>query len=210
MTANSKIPHEFKAKVFPGYVRIATANAIIGAQYVERVLNAICSILQTKGLRFTTEDFMSGDSSKTKQTLGMIGTQLRQTHIFDKSFSRRLTVFSKRRNRVVHGLFADTFKSEEDINFESPIALNYIKECEWLANEGAELVEVGFGIFRALGNIHLKSQPDNPQIINLLNEFEEFHERGMEAITPKFRPFLKPRWMIRCFVHSSLVTDRSP
>ena len=189
MTTNSEILHEFKTKVFPGYVSIATANAIIGAQYLERVLNAICSILQTKGLRFTTENFMSGDASKTKQTLGMIGIQLRRTHIFDKSFSQRLTVFSKRRNRFVHGLFADTFKSGEDINFESPIALNYIKECEWLANEGAELVEVGFGIYRALGNIHLMSQPDNPQLMNLLNEFEEFYKRGMEAITPKFRPF---------------------
>ena len=193
MFTKSEIPHDFRSKAFPGYVRIATANAVIGAQYVERVLNAICSILQTKGLKFTVEDFMSGDSSRTKQTLGMIGKQLHQTHVFDKSFNRRLITFSHRRNRIVHGLFADTFRSKEDITFGSQVALNYVKECEWVANEGAELVEIGFGIFRALGNIHLKSQPENPQLIELLNKFDAFHEIGMNAISAEFKPYLKTR-----------------
>jgi hypothetical protein len=45
VSTNTDIPEEFSAAVFPDYVRIATANAVIGAQYVERVLNALCLIL---------------------------------------------------------------------------------------------------------------------------------------------------------------------
>jgi hypothetical protein len=33
------ISKDFKKKLFPGYIRIANGNAIIGAQYVEKVLN---------------------------------------------------------------------------------------------------------------------------------------------------------------------------
>lgn len=191
MAINSEIPDDFKARIFPDYVRIATANGIIGAQYVERVLNAICLILQTEGLRFSTEDFMSGDSSRTKQTLGLIGRQLRNAEIFESSFSQRLTVFTQRRNRVVHGLFADTFKSSGDIDCESLVALGYVRECEWLAKEGAELVEVGFGIFRVLGNILLKARPDDSHLLALLESLDDFQDVGMDALSPQFRPHFK-------------------
>lgn len=191
MITDSDIPHDFKISLFPNYVRIATANVIIGAQYVERVLNAICLILQTKGLLFSNEDFMSGDSARTRQTLGMIEKQLRKTRLFDSSFSSRIVNFTRRRNRVVHGLFADIFKSDNDIDFESPIAQNYIKECEWCAMEGAELVEVGFGIYRTLGNILLRSKPDDPELVGLMNKFDEFQKIDINAFSPNYRPYFK-------------------
>ena len=76
MTSYSDIPNDFKASVFPDYVRIVTGNAIICSQYVERVFNALCLILKTKNLRFTLEDFMSGYSARTRQTLGMIEKEI--------------------------------------------------------------------------------------------------------------------------------------
>jgi hypothetical protein len=82
MNTDTDIPDDFREAVFPDYVRIVTANAVIGAQYVERVLNAICLVLQTDGLRFSIEDFMSDDASRTRQTLGSIEQQLRKTNLF--------------------------------------------------------------------------------------------------------------------------------
>src|SRR5579871_2626118 len=122
MDTNADIPDEFREEVFQDYIRIITGCAIIGAQYVERVFNAICLALQPEGLRFSIEDFMSGDSSRTRQTLGLIEQQLRKSNLFDLGFSERLQEFARRRNRVVHGLFVDTFKSKEEISFRSELA----------------------------------------------------------------------------------------
>lgn len=58
MSNNSEIPYEFRASIFFDYVRIATASAIISAQYVERVFNGICVVLKPEGLRFSIEDFI--------------------------------------------------------------------------------------------------------------------------------------------------------
>jgi hypothetical protein len=188
MSTAPGIPHDFQAEIFPDYVRIATGNAIIGAQYVERVLNAICLILQTDSLRFTLEDFMSGDSSRTRQNLGTISQQLRQTNLFDPGFSERLAEFTRRRNRVVHGLFADTFQSRDDINVDSPQAHEYTRECEWVADEASQLVEVGFGIYRALGE--LRSTADSNLSLeeeNLIRGFDEFYDIGMETLAADIR-----------------------
>jgi hypothetical protein len=190
MSINPDIPHEFRASIFPDYVLIVTANAVISAQYVERVLNGICLILKTDGLRFSIEDFMSGDAARTRQTLGMIEKQLRKTNLFEPSFSERLLNFTRRRNRVVHGLFADYFKSRDEINIDSQNAQKYVEECEWVAQEGTQLVEVGFGIYRALGEVFLASNPNQPQIDELLSVFDEFHEVGTGSIAHKFRPHL--------------------
>ena len=190
MSINTDIPDEFCAEVFPDYVRIATANAVIGAQYVERVLNAICLILNTDGLRFSVEDFMSGDATRTRQTLGMIEKQLRDTDMFEPSFSQRLVGFSRRRNRVVHGLFADCFRSREEINIDSPKVQEYVKECEWIAGEAALLVEIGFGIYRAFGEVLLTSKSNDPELVERLSGFDEFYEVGLSAVAHKFRPHL--------------------
>src|ERR1017187_9839186 len=122
MKVNEEIPKEFKEAVFPDYVRIETANAVISAQYTERVFNGICLVLKTEGLQFAVEDFMSGDSARTRQMLGMIEKQLRKTNLFETSFCERLQNFTRRRNRVVHGLFADSFKSRDEISFDIPKA----------------------------------------------------------------------------------------
>jgi len=191
MTSYSDIPNDFKASVFPDYVRIVTGNAIICSQYVERVFNALCLILKTKNLRFTLEDFMSGDSARTRQTLGMIEKEISNTKLFDPSFSDRLTKFVRKRNRVVHGLFADTFGSKSDIHFKSKKAQTYVKECEWVMNEGDKLIDVVFGIYRTLGNIILKSEPDNTKLVDLIHHFDDYEEEGLEAFLPQFRPHLK-------------------
>lgn len=192
VSADSNIPEEFCASLFPDYVRIATANAVTGAQYVERVLNAICLILNTNGLQFSLEDFMSGDASRTRQTLGTIQKQLRKTSLFDRSFSQRLLRFSRRRNRIVHGLFADSFKSRDEINIKSDKAQAYVKQCEWVSREAAERVEVGFGIYRAIGEILLRANPNDPKLVELTRRFDEFHQAGLHSIAPEFRRYLAP------------------
>ena len=192
MSINTNIPDEFCSATFPDYVRIVTANAVIGAQYVERVLNAICLILNTEGLRFSIEDFVSGDASRTRQTLGMIEKQLRDTGLFEPSFGQRMLRFSRRRNRVVHGLFADSFTSRDEINMHSREAQAYVKKCEWVAQEAAELVEVGFGIYRALGEVLLNAKPNEPQLVELLRGFDEFRQVGLSSLAPRFRAHLSP------------------
>jgi hypothetical protein len=178
--------------MFPDYVCIATANAVIGAQYVERVLNALCLVLHTKGLQFSLEDFMSGDGTRTRQTLGTIQKQLRQTHLFRPSFIQRLVRFSRRRNRLVHCLFAETFESRDEIGFKSPKAHAYVRECEWVAKEAAQLVETGFGIYRAVGEILLNSSPNEPKVAEVLRAFDEYHEAGLRSIALSFRLHLAP------------------
>jgi hypothetical protein len=190
VTTNPDIPNEFCAAVFPDWVRIVTANAVIGAQYVERVLNGICMVLETDGLRFTIEDFMSGNAARTRQTLGMIETQLRETSLFEPSFSERLQRFTRRRNLVVHGLFVDFFKSPDEINVDSQKAQEYVTECEWVVEEAAQLVEMGFGIFRVLGNILLASHPNQPELDAILSDFDEFYQDGLGTMAPKFRQHL--------------------
>jgi hypothetical protein len=192
MNTNSEIPEAFREAVFPDYVRIATANAVIGAQYVERVLNAICLVLQTRGLKFSLEDFMSGDASRTRQTLGRIQKQLRETRLFNQSFSNRLLRFSRGRNRVVHGLFVDSFKSEGEITIRSPKAQAYVKECEDLARDAAQLVEAGFGIYRVLGEILFRSNPNDPKLVALLRDFDEYHEIGLRMMDAGLKPHLAP------------------
>ncbi len=184
MNTKPEIPQDFAAAIFPDYIRIVTADAVIGAQYVEKVLTGICLILQTDGLQFSLEDFLSGDSARTRQTLGKIERQLRKTNLFESGFGERLLNFTRRRNRVVHGLFADCFQSREDINIDSERAQEYTKECEWVAHEAAQLVELGFGIYRALGE--LLSSPDS-QVVAILKSFNEFFETGVGSMAPEFR-----------------------
>ncbi len=191
MGTNPDIPHKFRASVFPDYVRIVTANAVINAQYVERVFNGICLMLETDGLKFSVEDFMSDDSARTRQTLGMIEKQLSKTSFFEASFSARLTHFTHRRNRVVHGLFADSFKSHDEINIESRKAQDYVQECQWVAQEAAKLVEVGFGIYRVLGNVVSAANPNQPQLDELLSGFDEFYDVGSSSIARELRPHLE-------------------
>ena len=135
---------------------------------------------------------MSGDASRTRQTLGMIQKQLSDTDLFEPSFSQRLLKFSRRRNRVVHGLFADSFKSKDEIRISSEKAQAYVKECEWVAREATQLVEAGFGIYSVLGEILRKSNPHEPKLIELLSSFEEFYAVGRDSIAFKFRPHLAP------------------
>ena len=195
MNTNSDIPYEFQKSIFPDYIRITTANAVINSQYVERVLNGICIVLQTKGLRFTIDDFMSGDSKRTRQTLGMIKKQLNDTELLNPSFIERLTQFTQRRNRLVHGLFADTFSSQAEISIECPKALSYMEECEWIANEASELVEVSFGIYHVLANILFVERYDSDLLTHLVNEFNEFQELGLNAVTNNVTPdLIEHRW----------------
>lgn len=196
MNTNSDAPsYQFQKSIFPDYVRITTANAIISAQYLERVLNAICLVLKTKGLRFNIDDFMSGDSKKTRQTLGMIQRQLNETELFKPSFIERLSQFTQRRNRVVHGLFADTFLSQDEISIECHKALKYVEECEWIAKEASDLVEVSFGIYHALGNILLADHPDTNQLTELVMQFGEFRELGLGVIASNLTAHsIEQRW----------------
>ena len=135
---------------------------------------------------------MSGDSARTRQTLGMIKRELSKTNLFEPSLSDRLSQYVQRRNRVVHGLFADTFKSKADIHIDSQKAQKYVFECEWVAEEGAQLVEVGFGIFRALGEAFKSSYSNQPQINDILSSFNEFHELGLGYIALDLRSYLAP------------------
>jgi hypothetical protein len=78
----SDYPPEYLAHRWREWVFMVTGTAVIRAQYVEQVLTAICFLLGTQGLRFSKDDFLSGDSSRTRQTLGMIERQLRNTKLF--------------------------------------------------------------------------------------------------------------------------------
>ncbi len=188
MSSDADIPREFRESVFPHYVRYVTASAVIASQYTERVLNAICLILGSQQVPFSLEDFMSGDSARIRQTLGMIEKSLRSTGFFDPSFSDRLANFTRRRNRVVHGLFADTFKSGVEIRLDSPNAMQYVAECEWVAREAGDLVELGFGIYRALGDLLMSSNPKQPELAGVLRSFDEFYKVGLASLAPWLRP----------------------
>lgn len=191
MTSYSNIPDDFKAKAFSDYVRIVTGNAIITSQYVERVFKFFCVILSTKGIKFSIDDILSGDSTKTRITLGTIEKGLSGTKLFDQNFSKRLSKFVRKRNRIVHGLFADTFDTKDDIHFDSEKANAYIKECEWVCNEGDQLIDIAFGINRTLGNILLKSHPENKRLNDMIHRFDSYQDSGIRVFLPQFRPYLK-------------------
>lgn len=191
MISYSNIPNDFKAKAFSDYVRIITGNAIITSQYVERVFKFFCVILEAKGIQFKVDDILSGDSTKTRITLGTIEKKLSGTKLFDKSFSKRLSKFVRKRNRIVHGLFADTFDTKDDLHFESKKAQAYVKECEWVCNEGDQLIDIAFGIYRTLGNILLKSAPENNELHDMIHCFDSYQDSGIEVFLPQLRPYLK-------------------
>ena len=188
MNDYSDYPHEYVASRFRDWVYVVTGTAIIRAQYVERVLNGICLLLGTQGLKYSPADFLSGDASRTRQTLGMIERQLRNTRLFDPNFSERLQVFTRCRNRIVHGLYADSFHSHDEIDINSPVAQEYVKECEWLVQEAPRLVEIGFGIYRVLGNLLRPDHPEYAEIVAALRGFDEFYERGLGTIAPELKP----------------------
>lgn len=180
-------PPEYVDRRFREWITYVTGSAIIRAQYVERVLNAICLMLGIKGLGFTQEDFLSGDSARIRQTLGKIKEQLRNTEIFDTDFIDRLQVFVDRRNRVVHGLYADSFHSEDDFGIDSPIAQEYVRECEWLVQEGPKLVEIGFGICRVFQEIVTPENPEYDKIVEMRRSFDEYYEQGLDTFSIEFK-----------------------
>ncbi len=190
MNEKSKVPNEFKVSIFPDYVRHVTASAIISAQYVEKVYKYLCLILLPDKVKFTFEDMMSGDSTKTRQTLGMINKKLGNSQALDSSFSDRFSEYIRRRNRIVHSLFSETFTSHSDIHIESPNAQKYVQECEWVAEEGAQLVEVGFGIFRSLGELFKSSINEHNEFVEILISFNEFHELGDNYIAADFKSYM--------------------
>jgi|ERR1051325_1252376 hypothetical protein len=183
----SDYPPEYLAWRWREWVFMATGTAIIRAQYVEHVLKAICQLMNTRGSRLSTDDFLSGDASRTRQTLGMIERELRNTKIFDPQFSERLQEFTRRRNRIVHGLFADSLNAKGAIEIDSPIAQEYVKECEWLIQEAPRLVEIGFGIFRVLGNLIRPDHPEYAELVADLQKFDEYYEAGLGTIAPELR-----------------------
>jgi len=189
----SDYPPEYVASCFRDWVYMVTGTAVIRAQYVERVLNGICLLLRTQGLQFSTDDFLSGDASRTRQTLGMIERQMRNTRLFDPHFSDRLQIFTRSRNRIVHGLFADSFHSQDEIDIESPVAQEYVKECEWLVQEAPLLVEIGFGICRVLGNLLKPDHPEYTELVAILRGFDEYYEGGLNTIAPRLKPYFDQR-----------------
>ena len=64
------------------------------------------------------------------------------------------------------------------------ITKKYVTECEWVAVEGAQLVEVGFGIFRVLGGLVKPPHSYQAQFKEVLDGFEEFHDLGLKYILP--------------------------
>ena len=175
----SEIPDEFVEHAFKDYLRIVTGNAVIAAQYVERVFNGICLALKIERLPFDSEDLNSGDSSRMRQTLGAMKRRIADTQRFKDSFIDRVSEFVTRRNKLVHGLFCDTFHGEDEIHPEVEIALHYVAECEWVASEAAELVESGFGIFAELA--HREDFRDE-NIDDLIRSFGEFRTLGSSAL----------------------------
>ncbi|WP_068817398.1 hypothetical protein [Phormidesmis priestleyi] len=190
MPTNSDIPEDLRESAFREYVRIVTADAVIACQYVERTFNAICLVLNVDGLQFSVEDFLSNDSSRMRQTLGKIKSQLKSSNCFNSSFCERLSDFNGRRNRVVHGLFADTFQSHDQITSTNFIAQEYVRECKWVSDEAAELVEIGFGIHRALGIIELSKDPENQETKELMQGFDDFKLVGLSTLKPTFKSLL--------------------
>lgn len=178
---------EYLEKRFREWIIYSTGSAIIRAQYVEHVLKSICLMLGIEGLGFTEADLLSGDSTRVKQTLGRSKEHLRNTYIFDPAFIERLQVYVNRRNNLVHGLYANSFHSDDDFAFDSPIAQGYVKECEWILNEGPELVEIGFGIVRVFQEIVTPENPDYDQIVEMRRSFDEYHERGLDTFTSVFK-----------------------
>jgi hypothetical protein len=185
------IPPEYVADRFREWIVYATGSAVIRAQYVERVLNAICFMLGTKGLKFNQEDFLSGDATRLKQTLGLIKAQLRESKVFDDKFIDRLQEFTRRRNRLIHGLYADTFQDDNDFEIESRVAQEYVEQCEWLIRESPELVEIGFGIFRVFLEGVSPDHADYDALMALRREFDEYFERGLDTIALDLRANFK-------------------
>ena len=70
-----------------------------------------------------------------------------------------------------------------------------MKECEWLVQEAPRLVEIGFGIYRVLGNLLKPDHPEYAEMVAALREFDEFYEGGLSTIAPR----LKPRFDNRTF-----------
>ena len=166
-------------------------TAIITSQYVEMLFKFFCVVLKIKGVNFTVDDILSGDSTKARITLGAIEKGLSGTKLFDQNFSDRLSRFVRKRNRIVHGLFADTFKTKDDMKFNSEKANFYIKECEWVCDEGDKLIDIACGIYRTLGSILLKSHPENELLKNVIHHFDSYHDSGLEMLLPQFRPYFK-------------------
>lgn len=173
------MPQEFLEHQFKTYVRYTTGSAIIGAQYVERVFNGICLILDIESLPFDLYDFNSGDSSRMRQTLGAMKQRIADTDFFSDSFIARMSEFVRRRNRVVHGLFSDTFSSREQIQPTCDVAKKYVAECEWVSREAANLVETGFGIYAELADRGIRT---DEQLRRLVEEFAEFRDLGTAAL----------------------------
>ncbi len=182
MTNYKDYPAEYIEKRFREWIIYSTGSAIIRAQYVERVLNSVCLMLGIEGLGFTKADWLSGDSSRIKQTLGRIKYKLSDTKIFDQNFIDRLQIYVERRNRLVHGLYADSFHADDDFRFDSPIAQGYVNECEWIMSEGPALVEIGFGICRVFQEFVTPEHPEYDKIVEMRKNFDEYFQRGLDTI----------------------------
>ena len=54
--------------------------------------------------------------------------------------------------------------------------------------EAPRLVEIGFGIYRVLGNLLKPDHPEYAEIVAALRGFDEFYEGGLSTIAPELKP----------------------
>ncbi len=185
MSTADDIPPEFRDVMFRDYVRYVTGSAVIAAQYVERVLSGVCLALGAKGLKLTMEDWLSGDSSRTRNMLGDIRRQLGGTFITDEAFCDRVSQFAFRRNRIIHGFFIDCFKGQGRPSESDSTSRRYVAECEWVASEAAQLVEVGFGIYSLLMGLVTPDAASASAYARVKAGLGEFDSEGLAAIRPQ-------------------------
>lgn len=164
------------------YTFIITGSSIVLAQRVEKVCKFMCALLKPNGINIELDDLLSGDSSRTRQTLGQVSKALQNTNLFSEDFVIQLNNFVQRRNRLIHSLFEDTFRNKEEIVTESPQSVAYFDFCEDFIRDGEKLVDMCFGVFHAIGSILVKKGMNDPTSLQILSEFKTYEDLGFFAL----------------------------
>ena len=85
-------------------------GALILLQEIENDFRLCCSLAPLEGLKLSSNDFLSPDVSRRKQTLGYLAKALKDSGIFSEEFEARLTKLVHNRNHFIHHLWIEKWR----------------------------------------------------------------------------------------------------
>jgi hypothetical protein len=162
-----------------------TGATLILLQIVEEQIKVCCTAIPVKSLNITSEDFLSPDPRRRKNTLGQLARSLKESSIFDRDFEARLTRFVNDRNLFIHSWWTEQSrrsKSNSHLPTKDELGETY-EFTRLLMREAVYIRNIFRGFYYALGKDRARKYGKEPKIFSELESWSRY--------VPEFRAILR-------------------